>query len=237
MNCIYCKQNICGLYLRDDYGHCAHENHAIQCFSCGQFITIKDIKLADGRPLCLRCSKMAVVEDSHIEWVRNKVLGMYRKINLSDIRADIPIELIDYKQMLKLRRNPSFCSAHQYGLTISSSSSFVNRTKWEHKIYMLNHLHRVAFAGILAHELFHVWQNEKMLNLSPALCEGLCNLGSYLMFGQIEHEISRVLSHQMEISPDPIYGNGFRIVKAIYDHNESNIQASLKDIVKLNHNS
>ena len=57
------------------------------------------------------------------------------------------------------------------------------------------------------------------------------------MFGQIEHEISRVLSHQMEISPDPIYGNGFRIVKAIYDHNESNIQASLKDIVKLNHNS
>ena len=86
-----------------------------------------------------------------------------------------------------------------------------------HKIYMLSDQPRFEFLGTLAHELLHVWQNEHELKLPPMKCEGLCNMGSYLIYSTDNSPIAQHYIKNLKESPDPIYGEGFRYVFAKYE--------------------
>ena len=47
-------------------------------------------------------------------------------------------------------------------------------------------------------------------------------------------ELARELTRQMEVSPDPVYGNGFRMVKAVYEHNRGDLKATITELRKMN---
>lgn len=65
--------------------------------------------------------------------------------------------------------------------------------------------------------MLHLWQYKHQLNPRPEICEGFCNLGSYEVLKSIGTEVALSRITHLEKDPDPIYGEGFRKVKSVYD--------------------
>jgi hypothetical protein len=107
-----------------------------------------------------------------------------------------------------------------HGLTTTTRIT-TDHVVMEHEISLLEGLPDLQFRGVLAHELLHVWLNEAGLQPPTELMEGFCNLGSYAVYSSAETELdqglAKVLMQQMEQDPDPVYGDGYRVMKAILD--------------------
>ena len=88
---------------------------------------------------------------------------------------------------------------------------------------------KIQFAGVLAHELLHVWQNEKGISLPPPLTEGFCNLGSYVVYKSIGNELAIRMIKNLENDPSPVYGDGFRKVFEVYKR-EGDLNKTMKCI-------
>ena len=83
--------------------------------------------------------------------------------------------------------------------------------------YVLRHLSKTCYAGVLAHEMLHLWQNKNGLSPRRDICEGFCNLGSFEILKSIGTQVAISRISALEQDPDSIYGEGFRRVKAVYD--------------------
>lgn len=215
--CVYCGKPLWGSYLRDDLGRCAHEEHAHLCLSCMGFIGSDGRQIGRSHYQCEACRKFEVREARHVEWVRRQVLTMLAAHGINDLPPDVPIEVVPPARLAQLLEVPIEAVRDNRGLTVTGASSSLFRTRYSHTIYVLGHLHRVPFAGVLAHEYLHVWQNEHRLSPPPQVCEGFCNLGSWLVYRQIATDLAAAMMRNLEKSPDPVYGDGFRRVKAVYD--------------------
>lgn len=89
----------------------------------------------------------------------------------------------------------------------------------QHVINTLRHVPPSVFASIFAHELLHIWQYEHgLFYLEPELCEGFCNLGSYLFLQRVGTPGCRRCMSLLLHNPDPIYGGGFRLLLSLYQH-------------------
>lgn len=76
---------------------------------------------------------------------------------------------------------------------------------------------RTSYTSVLAHEMLHLWQYKNGLSLRQDICEGFCNLGSYEILKSIGTQVAKSRMAIMEKPTDPIYGDGFRKVKVVYD--------------------
>lgn len=83
--------------------------------------------------------------------------------------------------------------------------------------YVLRHLSKTCYAGVLAHEMLHLWQNKNGLSPRRDICEGFYNLESFEILKSICTQVAISRISALEQDPDPIYGEGFRRVKAVYD--------------------
>ena len=70
------------------------------------------------------------------------------------------------------------------------------------------------FRAVLAHELLHVYLFERDLDLRSDIREGFCNLGSQLVYMDTPSAFSRYQLENMQKSPDPDYGAGYRKMSA-----------------------
>ncbi|MBF0106687.1 MAG: protein DA1 [Deltaproteobacteria bacterium] len=68
------------------------------------------------------------------------------------------------------------------------------KTGQRHQIFILYGLPKIEFAGVLAHEFIHVWQNENNFKLSPMHAEGLCNLASYWIYLEDSSDFAQYLN-------------------------------------------
>lgn len=217
MKCIICDEEIRGRYLTDFWHQTIHDSHKIEhCFSCGRFIKPNDIHLVDGRNICEFCSVSIVSLTQHINWVESRVRDILKVNGLEDIPEKIPVEIVSTSRMAELNHS-STADANHYGLTQTFQSSSLFMTQCSHTVSILNFLPKIFFAGVLAHEYLHVWQNEHKIHLSPPYCEGFCNLGSYVVYKSINVDLSRYYIKRLEEDANPVYGDGFRKVKKIYE--------------------
>ena len=120
----------------------------------------------------------------------------------------------------------------QPGLTKTMQISALLFSHRKHKIYIFNQMPKIQFAGVLAHELLHVWQNEKGISLPPPLTEGFCNLGSYVVYKSIGNELAIRMIKNLENDPSSVYGDGFRKVFEVYKR-EGDLNKTM-DTIKFN---
>ena len=242
MECVICNHEIKGKYYLDFWknavcGEHYERNETVFCSSCSS-IMANDEKshLADGRWLCATCQAQAVSQPYQISKIKKLVLYRFldEGICFYDKNLDsTPIEIVDVARLAQLRNQPP--SITQKGLTITRSVSslgdmlFGSTPKMSHQIYILDHLIKIEFAGTLAHELMHVWQNENRINLPTPQCEGLCDLGSWLAFNTIKSSKTQYFLKMLQENPDPIYGDGFRHVYSKY------LQIGWEGVLKLAH--
>jgi hypothetical protein len=219
VKCIICGQYINGSYILDSWNQPAHDYHKIlSCFSCGRIIAKNGLILSDGRQVCEQCQPSVVQTVKQINWVDKKVRSILARVGIDNIPQNVPIEIIDSYQLMKIQGNKEI-DANQRGLAMFNQTISNGRTKTEHKVFILDYLPKFAFAGVFAHEILHVWQNEYGISPPKDICEGFCNLGSFAVYSDINNPAALQLIDQMEKSPDPVYGEGYRIVKRHLDKN------------------
>jgi hypothetical protein len=85
-------------------------------------------------------------------------------------------------------------------------------------IAILRGLPAALFRGVCTHELGHAWLTLQGIRSLPGWAEeGFCELLSYRFYQQLNTEESRYHIAAIEESRDPMYGDGFRRVRAIAD--------------------
>lgn len=201
---------ICGEYIRTSYysdhnGHYACGNHDVgTCFVC---LSICDKKNSINVPnyglICPECTKKNIDENLALRLIQY-VNNFYIKLGMSFPGHKLYLVSIDEMN----KRIDEGDSA--LGLAYNNYDGI-------YRICVLKHLSKIAFAGVFAHEILHLWQYGKQINAPKHICEGFCNLGKYLVLSTINKEEAKLRISGMLSDPDPIYGEGFRIVKEVYD--------------------
>lgn len=232
MKCVVCNKDIKGQYLTNAWGQTAcllHDN--IQCYSCGRFILPNDVRLDDGRCQCSNCLSVTVCLPSHIEWAKVRVYQTLKNSGVDGLPSDVPVSIVSPRQMAEIKGR-SQIDIMQAGLSVHRVSGLPFRQKRSHHIYIFNMMSRLHFAGVLAQELLHVWINEKGFSLKRDEEEGICNLGSYLIYTAANSNATKIHLQRMEENPDPVYGDGYRKAKKLFDENRGDIRKVVDILIK-----
>jgi len=93
------------------------------------------------------------------------------------------------------------------GLTISQGQRVLS-------ISVVSGLPAVEFGSVVAHECMHAWMTQQGFpQLADPIAEGLCQLASYGWLRRQSDPLARALRQQIETLVDPVYGDGFRLVR------------------------
>ncbi|HIS34547.1 MAG TPA: hypothetical protein IAA79_06440 [Candidatus Avirikenella pullistercoris] len=230
MKCVICQKNIVGPYYTDYWENhvCAghYETGEVQmCSSCGA-LTLKSeqMQLSDGRHLCNSCVQQVISRPDQVAKIKKLVLSRLidEGVRFQDRHLDsVPIDIMSAREISELRGHP--LSIKNKGVTRTrrvtsfGGKLFGMKPKMLHHIYILDYLIKIEFAGTLAHEIMHVWQNENQIKLAPPQSEGLCNLGAWLAFTTISSVKAPYFMKLLQENPDPVYGDGFRYVHSLFE--------------------
>lgn len=202
-SCFYCGKTIVGSYYIDLYDRRVCSNHPRHmCVSCAGFCDSGSIEVAGGKHLCSNCQKYHTTLQEAKETVK-MIRSHYLQIGLGVIDR-FHLELLSVDQMRQLANNTDVL-----GLALWNGRRY--------DIRVLENLSHTAMAGILAHEILHIWQYQRRLKAPQRICEGFCDLGSYEIYSQIKTQHAEVKKQMLQDDPSPIYGDGFRIVKRYFD--------------------
>ena len=224
LTCALCQQALEQEWLEDGWGQKAHRHHLEgptgQCHVCARLmlplVAAGGRVLSDGRLLCSGCHRDEVRDFKQIQACKLAVIAQMQAVGFDYIPDYIQIQLSEDQQLLnqRLRASPTG-NIHGYTRTAQRMIPGYGLIL-EHSIHVLSGLPVVAFMGVVAHELLHVWIHERGLtHLSHAQVEGFCNLGTALICTQAHQqgsELARVLLERMETDPDLAYGEGYRIM-------------------------
>ncbi|HEY9843771.1 MAG: protein DA1 [Candidatus Sericytochromatia bacterium] len=224
--CSLCQQTLQGAYLLDHWGNKAHPEHqgvaTGLCHVCARLMPAADSaagrRLADGRLLCGGCHVSEIADFRQIQQAKLDVIAQMQAVGFAYIPDYIKVELSGDQQLLneRLRASPT---GNIHGFTRTARRMIPGYGEiLEHSISVLSGLPRVAFMGVLAHELLHVWIHEQNLDqLDHAQVEGFCNLGTALILKNAlagpDTALAGVLLQRMDEDPDPAYGDGYRAME------------------------
>ena len=228
MKCCICNSDIVGQYYQDYWGNKICHSHMLNnevtfCASCGAFVQSNN-HTGDGRSLCSNCLYTVVSEVEQVNKLKEFVLLRFMEIGvLFDDRylESVEIDIVSPYKMAEITHQGFNLS--NKGITISSSFNFLGakylgiKNKYKHHIYILSYLPKIEFTATLAHEILHIWQIENGLQYPPIKCEGLCNIGSYLIYEKMSAQKASFYKKNLKESPDQIYGDGFRLIYEIYE--------------------
>ncbi|MFI3258610.1 MAG: protein DA1 [Rikenellaceae bacterium] len=216
--CKICNEPIVdSQYYHNEWGesmHIHHKDSYCRCSVCGRFQTKAE---ARSTRICDVCVKMAVKDQTGIDWVQGRVKEILIRNGIEIDFDQIPIEIVNITKLIEvLGRDRDMTDLQGATKTIKKESAKLG-VRFSYKIYMLDQLPRIAFANILAHEYMHVWLNGANIKMSQDKIEGFCNMGSFLVLDTIKHTLSNFIIKGLMMNRNPIYGDGFRFMKEQYD--------------------
>lgn len=204
MNCLYCGKRIIGRYYYDWAGHTVCEKHfanIVTCASCGQYCDAHAKDIGMGMKVCTHCQKYRI-EQADSDKVINFIKSLYAQTEIGQI-TNWHLKMVSAEKMYQLTHDKG-----TRGLAQAVGSDYT--------IFIYRELSRVAFAQVLAHEMLHIYQYNRNIHPAKSLCEGFCNLGSYVVLKAIHVKEADAAIENMKKCTDPIYGDGFRHLLAIY---------------------
>jgi protein DA1 len=155
-----------------------------------------------------------------LEWVRKTGVPIRQNVN------DIKLRMVNGETL----SDRSGGSRH-VGQTDVRWTQVMSVRRYNISIALVAPMPQTLFRGALAHELGHVWlMTESITKLSELETEGFCELLAYLYFsGESAPEAKSQISRMQE-NPDPVYGDGFRHVLAIYKR--TGLEAIVRSLLK-----
>ena len=200
--CLICGHPLWGTYYVDSYGNKVCEQHyetVVHCSCCGCFCGKESVDLSDGVIVCKDCHQN-IPSDEECKQIIRHIRRVYRSLPIGAIPS------------FRLLRIPA--AEWSEGRSVSGLASRAGRT---YSIKVPEYLSKTVLAEVLAHEMLHLWLYDKGVSKKQRIIEGFCNLGSFEILSRIKTEKARVKRESILENPDAIYGDGFRIVKKVYD--------------------
>lgn len=227
--CDVCGEPLSGKYRTDFWGlkyHIEHEAELPRCDYCMRLISEGTTGggriYSDGRHLCNICFETAVMADSEVKSARYFVLGLLHGNGIDFNKENIDISLVDVPSLKQVSgadfdlNEMGFC---KFEFTLVDKDTIEKNNT----IYILSGLPELVFKGVLAHEMMHAWMNLSGIHDLPLdICEGSANYASYLVYATNNDKFAEYLIKNLDENPDPVYGEGFRKVKAIVSGNGIN---------------
>jgi len=231
--CALCGEIIEGEYFEDNWGnlvHAKHKGQVPQCLYCRRFISdqISDgmVRYDDGRIVCGICARNAINDIKRAEHIMEDLQASLAGYGIETRDEDIPLSLVGRNSMPELAQgfHADPLGFAYYEKTTYAGGLITNRS---YKIYILNGLPRFEFISSLAHELMHIWlYRNAPIDLDATLREGTCNFAAYLILQDYSGREVQFVIDNLISDPNPVYGDGFRKVKAYTDKN------GLSDLLK-----
>ena len=184
----------------------------------------------DGRVICKKCRSTLVTSPKEVHsifrQVRRDLAGMFKydakhKIELKIVSPD---ELNKQAGSIYMPENSKRMSLMRYSNKITEkrySNGKVKRIVTDEKcqIFVLSNVPKDMLYDALAHELTHDYLRHNIGKVNDlALEEGFCELIASLYNQKRGKDY---LNRQKEAQKDPVYGGGFRKMRAIYRKNRS----------------
>ena len=222
--CAYCGRPLLGEYLVDYWGtrFCKqHQNEYPTCTYCGRLVPPQQQEQHREPGESVRCAicRASAVETVEVarplfaqvkQWVGRQGLT-YKNLPLS-------LDLCSPARLAELLHNRS--QVHAHGATMSTTYM-----ENGHEVYtkvqgvsILSGLPAILFQGVTIHELGHVWLIVHGVRTLPLWGEeGFCQLLSYNWYRETNTAESLYYAHNIEHHTDPVYGEGFKRVRALAD--------------------
>lgn len=221
--CDGCGQPLVGQFLQDLWGHKLHPHHGglptLQCHVCARLISQKTsqggVQYGDGRVVCGICQISEITTPEQIEQARGLVLQQLKTVGFEYIPNYLAVSLADQRTLQQRLGVGRQTNSHGFTKTLIRDMPGQGKIQ-EHSIFILYGLPRLQFMGVLAHELLHVWLNERQLNdvWGEKEIEGFCNLATALVYQNDGTPLAGVLMQRLEKDPNPVYGEGYRKMAA-----------------------
>ncbi len=169
------------------------------CVLCGAPI------LGLGQRLCRRCRQSTVRSQ---EDVKRALPPVKARLNAMGVRLAAPVQVT-------LVAEPDMQALYPDVHGVVKGVTFTVGTKVL-QLSVIGGLPEVEFGMVVAHECMHAWMAQHGYpKTSPQwLVEGLCQLASYGFLRNHPDPGAGRLRARIESDPSPVYGDGFRAVKA-----------------------
>jgi hypothetical protein len=220
--CVYCQKPLVGKYLMDGWGnrYCMeHQEQYPRCSFCGRLIPPAqqtqgwDSYESQRCPVC-RSTAIEVVEQAQplFQQCKQWIARQGFRFNQLHLR----LELRDRATLMSMLLGRAV--NHPLGITLSSTQTqhgYVLNSRIE-GVAVLQGMPATLFAGVVLHELGHVWLTVHGIEHLPAWAEeGFCQLLSYRYYLDLDTPEARYYATSLEKEADPIYGDGFRHMRAL----------------------
>ena len=194
-----------------------------KCFAC---YMPTNGKLSDGRMICKKCTKTAIMTSVEAEKIAKQVRKIMREKLAIFTDHEIEYHLVGQKQLKEHVTHDN--GGTELGLyrfekiveRTTTKKSFLGKTTTSteekvrsktHSIYFLYGIPKKKFIEVAAHELAHDWMQEYYPNIDDIkIKEGWAEFVASKInsiYGQSE------MNKRMEVNKNKIYGDGFRMIK------------------------
>ncbi len=222
--CAYCGKPLISEYRIDYWGtkYCKeHQNEYPRCAFCGRLVPSQQQEPGTKGKDQVRCPICRTRAVETLDRARPLFQDAIQRLNAQGLQYNnvpLAVELVDRAGLAQLLSGRSW--ADTLGVTkgsIQTLNGQVVATKVD-GIAILRGLPAALFRGVSTHELGHAWLALQGIRDLPGWAEeGFCELLSYRFYKQLNTEESRYHIATIEENRDPIYGEGFRCIRAMVD--------------------
>ena len=169
------------------------------CFICGMPVKTNYTTLPDGRILCARDARTAVLDEEDAKRIcreaKNSLDRLFSRF-LDFPETNVTVAIVDRVHLQDLFKfaGRDYVCPNVWGYTESKT----NRHHLEHRISLLSALPFASFKATCAHEYAHTWLNENLSeqrkqSLSRDADEAFCELVSYRLMEAQNEEAQKKL--------------------------------------------
>jgi hypothetical protein len=226
--CAYCGRPLTGEYLVDHWGQTFCSEHREQfpmCAYCGRIVPPQQREVGSSVVRCPVCRAHAVETEVEARPLFSRLVRWLTAQGLSYNNLRLSLEICDRARLSALLggNGPGWQSpigSHDHALGATTSATYTQNNRVVHTeingIAVLQGLPPTLFQGVTVHELGHVWLIVHGIQLLPDRAEeGFCELLSYLYYQELRTPEAQYYCMCKERNSDPIYGEGFRRVRAL----------------------
>lgn len=168
------------------------------CFGCGLPVKNNFLKMEDGRFLCERDARTAVLTQLDAQRVfeeaKRDLLRLFSGFGTSPNR-NVTVHLVDGLELQRLYKKQR--SWHDKALTVGlTQTRFVRDGELEHAIYVLKGMGPSRLMAVCAHEYAHAWLHENLSRdrqIEANTVEGFCEVVAYKLMTQRNEEAEKKL--------------------------------------------